>query len=258
MNRVARGLIAAAAVLAAACSTTGAPTARKAADERAELHAQLAANYMRRNQNDVAAVELNKALSIAPRNPVANYVMALLKNRLREFPEAERHFQRALDADSAYSEARHYYAVFLCAQGRYAEAIEHFDRVVRDPLYAAAPLAYAHAGECVLSDPAHDAAQAEAYFEPALAANPRLPGALAGMARARFEAGNFLSARAFVQRYLDVGPETPRTLLLAVRVELALGADQAAADYAAQLKRRFPRSAEAAELASVMGGRAVR
>jgi len=70
----------------------------------------------------------------------------------------------------------------------------------------------------------------------------------------RYQSGNYLSARAFMQRYFDVGPETPQTLLLAVRVELALGADQAADEYAVRLKRRFPRSEQAAELAKLTQG----
>jgi len=239
--------------LGAGCATTTAPE-RKSADERAELHAQLAANYMRRNQNDVAAAELNEALEISSRNPTANYVMALLKTRLREFDEAERYFKRALDANANFSEARHYYAVFLCSRGRYKEALENFERVLRDPLYNGSVLANASAGECVADDPQGNPAQAEQYLQRALAAEPTLPNALRSMARVRYETGNYLSARAFMERYLDAAPATPQTLLLAVRIELALGAKHEAAEYAARMRRAFPRAAETAELAKIMPG----
>jgi type IV pilus assembly protein PilF len=254
MIRAARVLLVCLIALGGACTTTTGPGEKKSADERAELHAQLAANYMQRNQYDVALSELNKALKISPRSPVANYVMALLKTRLKELDDAERYYKRALDANPKYSEARHYYAVYLCGRGSYGEALQHFDQVLSDPLYSGTSLAYAHAGECVLSDPAREAASAEVYLEPALAANPRLANALRSMATVRYQSGNYLSARAFMQRYFDVGPETPQTLLLAVRVELALGAAQAADEYAVRLKRRFPRSEQAAELAKLTQG----
>ena len=126
--------------------------------------------------------------------------------------------------------------------------------MLRDPLYPGVAEATSHAGECLLSAPDGDRTRAEDYLQRALASNPELPGALRGMARLRYAAGNYLSARGFLQRYFDVGQETPKTLLLAVRVELALNATDAARERAERLKRSFPRSSEAAELANLNSG----
>lgn len=45
--------------------------------------------------------------------------------RMHEFgwPDAEREFQRALELDPNYATARHWYAMFLAAMERHAEAM---------------------------------------------------------------------------------------------------------------------------------------
>ena len=55
------------------------------------------------------------------------------------------------------------------------------------------------------------------------------PQALLHMARYSFEAGESLSARGFMQRYFEVSTDTPEVLLLAFRIERALGAKDAQA-----------------------------
>ena len=69
------------------------------------------------------------------------------------------------------------------------------------------------------------------------------------MAVISFEEENYLSARAYLERYFAVGPETAQSLLYAVKVEQQLGATDLAIDYARKLRAQYPRSSEADEAA---------
>lgn len=221
---------------------------KKPDEKRAELHAQLAAGYMQRNQYDVALEELKFALSIDSNNASANHVMAVLQSRLNNDDSADGYFRRAIGARKDYAQAQHDYGVFLCARGEYKEAFRWFRRVLQNPLYRNPELINLHAGECLLNQPNPDLSTAEGYIRTALKTNPKLPAALYDMARIRYGQRSYLSARAYIQRYFEAGRETPQTLLLAVKIERALRAKDAAADYARRLRRGFPKSTEASEV----------
>jgi type IV pilus assembly protein PilF len=235
------------ALLLGACggSTTVAPTPDA---KRIQLHTQLAANYLKRQQYDVALQELDKALDIDSGDPKANYVMAVVQLRLGNNSEADRYFRRAVNRKDMFPEAQHDYGVFLCGQGRSEEAMKWFDKALSDPLHPTPEFTEMEAAKCLLDQPKPDLARAGKYLEAAIKTNERFPSALLLMARLRYESGNYLSARAFVQRALDAGGDTPQALLLAVKVEKALDSPRAASDYASRLRTRFPSSSQLKEL----------
>lgn len=227
----------------------GGPPVKKADPEsRATLHAQLGASYVQRRQYKVALEELETALEIDPDNPVAHFVMAVLQDRLGNPQAADRHFHRAVTERPVYAEAQHEYGNFLCRQGRYPEAFRRFNRALENPLYRTPELVNLDAGECLLGRPQPDLAAAERYLRAALAINPRLPRALLRMAEVRYRRGRYLSARAYLERYLAAAPANARALYWGVRIERALGAADAAAEYLKRLRRDFPTSPEAKEL----------
>jgi len=91
-------------------------------------------------------------------------------------------------------------------------------------------------------------AKAEKYFREALRINPKLSSALYQMARLSVDSGKRLSARGFIERYFQSAEDTPESLLLAVRIERALGNKNAEASYALRLRSKFPTSPEAGQL----------
>jgi type IV pilus assembly protein PilF len=91
------------------------------------------------------------------------------------------------------------------------------------------------------------------YFRTALEVNPKQPRALIEMAKLSYNAGRTVSARAFIQRYFDVGEDTPEVLLFATKIESTLGNRDAEASYAIRLRGKFPDSAEAAQLKADKG-----
>lgn len=215
--------------------------------ERADVHAQLAAQYMERNALKTALHELEKALAIDPNHSRSNYVMAVLQTRLKEYGLAEQYYDRALKSDPSNSEAAHDYGIFLCDQGKVDQALASFKQALGNPLYTGVLLTNLRAGECLLNS-GQDPAQAEPYFKAVLKVNPRIAQALFYMAKINYKRENFLSARAYIERFFSVNAETPESLLLAARIETALVVPEVAEDYARRLKAKFPSSDEVRQL----------
>lgn len=216
-------------------------------DQRADVHAQLAAQYMERNSLEVALEELNRALAVKPDHSRSNYVMAVLQTRLKDYDAADRYYKRALKSDPDNSEAAHDYGILLCEQGNIDQALKSFEQALSNPLYRGTSLTNLRAGECLITK-GDDPAAAEKYFRQVLALNPAVQLALYYMAEINFDRGNYLSARAFVERFFGAGPETPQSLLLAAKIETRLDADEVAQDYARRLRSKFPSSEQATQL----------
>lgn len=245
-------LLVLASLLTGGCATQ-AEREEKAAklSKRVEIHTQLGANYLSRNQLDIAQQELERALEINSDDSQANHIMGLLQIRLKQDDKAEEHLRRAVGEQPENPDARNSYGVFLCERGRLEEADKQFRAAIKNPLYKTPEQASLNAGLCQLKKP--DQHAAAAYFRTVLGYSPRQPQALMHMARYSFETGQALSARGFMQRYFEVATDTPEVLLLAFRIERALGDKNAQATYALRLRGKFPQSAEARQLRTLTG-----
>jgi type IV pilus assembly protein PilF len=218
---------------------------------RVEIHTSLGAEYMARSQLDVAKQELELALDLDSSDSQANHYMGLLQIRLKDNDRGEDYLRRAINLKPENAEARNSYGVFLCEQGRLDEADEQFQAALKVPLYQTPDQANANAGVCKLKK--NDRRAAMAYFRAALQSNPKHPVALVNMARLSLENNEPLAARGFMQRYFEVAGDNPQVLLLAFRIERALGAKDAQATYALRLRGKYPNSVEARELRSIAG-----
>lgn len=240
-----------AAIVAGALVAGCASTAERDADETkrrrlVETNVQLAAGYLQRGQLEFAKEKLEKALAMEPTDIHANNTMALLQWRLRDYAAADAHFRRAVALDKGNGDAHNNYGVFLCERGRIDEAEGRFKRAIADPLYSTPAVANQNAGLCLSKKGERTAA--EAYFREALRLNPRLAPSLAQMARISLDSNRALAARGFIQRYFQETEDSPEALLLAVRIERALGHKNEEASYALRLRAKFPDSPEARQL----------
>jgi len=216
-----------------------------------DIHTQLGASYLQRNQLDIAKQELERALEIDSDDSQANNVMGLLQIRLKDDSKAERHFRRAISEMPGNSDARNNYAVFLCERSRYDEADEQFRLAINNPLYKNPEQGNLNAGLCRLK--VKDKKGAESYFRAALKANPRSLLGLLHLAKLNLENGQPMSARGLIQRYFEVGPDSPEVLLLAYRIERALSSKDGQDKFALRLRGKFPDSAEAKMLRALKG-----
>ncbi len=242
MRHTPKALLMAAALLLAGCNTATMKENHKKTENLVSIHTQLATNYMRRGQFDVAEQELEAALALDDANAEANFAMATLQNTLRKPKKAMTYYRKAVKRAPTDSPMRLEYGAFLCHQGDPEKAVKEIRGVLDTPSYRQNGEAWFRLGECYFLQ--KDEAQAENALREALARNKNMAPALMLLARIKYDQKNYLSARAWVQRYLALGRPNPRILLLGVRTERALGDMNSANQYKGQLLELFPSSPE--------------
>jgi type IV pilus assembly protein PilF len=218
----------------------------------ARLNAQLAVAYLKQNDPVTAQEKIDKALAQNPRDPAVQMSAGLVYERLEQIDKADRFFAQALRLEPHKPDMVNNYAVFLCRRGHYAPGQKLFEQAARSPAYATPEVAYANAGVCARS--AKNLPRAEELFRKALSIRPDYPDALLQLADLSFERGAGLAARGLLDRYFNVAPASPESLLLAVRVERSLGDGQAADRHRAQLQKEFPDSEQAHQLRDGVSG----
>ncbi len=227
-----------------ACANTSTPGDKDSQATRAAvIYVQLGTGYMDQGKYELALSKLHRALEEDPRLPSAHYVIAILYARLGEFEKADKHYRRAVELAPDDPDAHNNYGTFLCTQNRLKEADRQFHDAFKNPLYKTPEFAYTNAGVCALKIP--DMAKAELYFRQALHVNPHFGDALYEMALLKFNTGNYLPARAYIERHMAVSQHSPAALWLGVRIERALDDNTAANSYAKILMTDFPNSSEA-------------
>ena len=233
-------------VLTACTGTPHRPDPAVGVDSPAQINAKLGLSYMQHGNFEVAEAKLKRALQQEPKLGEAHHYLAELYRRTDREQLAKESYRLALKYTDNDMGLQNNFAVFLCDQGDYAEAIELLIKVAGSRNYNRPDEAYANAGLCALRIP--DEVLAEKYLRKALTLNKNLPNALFQMAELSYKHQQYMIARAFIERYLAVAQPSAQSLLLGVRIELKLGGRQAVDDYAMQLTTRFPDAEETQEL----------
>lgn len=235
-------LLACLAVLLAGCASTASQPYGRNPVQAAEANTQLGISYMQQGKLNLAMNALSKAVEQDRSNAEAHATMAVLKERLEEFDDAERHYRRAIRLDRGNPSYHNNFGRFLCHRDQYREADEQFRIALDDPLYRRRELPLANAGFCALR--AGRKEEADDYLRRALEVSPRFAPALLQMAELRHESGDNLSARGYFQRYRDVGRLDAAALWLGVRIEHALGNRNEVSSYGVKLRADFPDAEE--------------
>jgi len=236
-----------AVLLLTACASTPEQEAeQKNSAAAANANTQLGVEYLRKGEYEQSRVKLEKALELEPDYPPAHDAIAVLYEKVGETALAEKHYKRSLKLKPDSARAHNNYGQFLCFQDRYEEATKQFLKAADNPFYASPEVPLSNAGMCAARIP--DLAAASEYFRLALQKNPEFGPALMQMAVIRYEEGNYLGARAYIQRLQQAATLNPQTLWLAVQTEFALNDHQAWGEYAIILKNNYPDSDETALL----------
>lgn len=222
------------------------PTKPRDARTRAKLHTELGSLYLQNGNLPVALEELTIAISIDPDYAKAYATRGLAGFHVREIPFADQDFRRALSLDANDPEINNNYGWFLCQIGREKEAIEFFQRAIKNPLYETPEKAYLNAGACYVR--LGDLASAEAYIEHSLRIAPNNPQGLLQLAGINYRRGHLEQAKQELSDLLRNTEPSAEALWLGVRIERRLGDRVAETRYANQLRRKFPLSPEAQEL----------
>ncbi|HEY7640136.1 MAG TPA: type IV pilus biogenesis/stability protein PilW [Steroidobacteraceae bacterium] len=222
------------------------PLGKSQPERAAEINLELGVEHLRKGNLQQAKEKIDRALQQNPRYGRAHLVAGMLYNRLGDNRAAESHYERAISLEPKNPEFKNNYAVYLCQQKKFERGQKIALEAAADPLYKTPEVAFMNAGNCALT--AGDMKVAEEDFRKALTAQPRFAEALFQMAELEYRQTEYMSARAFLERFLEVGRTSPATLWLGVRIERGLGNSAQAQHYAQRLKSEYPSAAQTKEL----------
>lgn len=208
----------------------------------ADIYVQLGIAYMQQRQYETALKKLRRGLALDDKNADIHNVMALLYDQLNEPVKASGYFDRAVSLQPSDPYIRNARGTHNCKLGRYADADVDFNVALDNPLYNTPWVALTNAGLCSLRS--QNIEGAETYFRRALLTNRQYPVALEQMAEITFQQKNYLSARAYLERYITVQKPNAAILWLGIRIERALGNREAMKGYKKQLLEEFPDAPE--------------
>jgi type IV pilus assembly protein PilF len=216
-----------------------------------QIYVEKGVKYMDAGNYDVALKDMKRAIDLDDDNSEAYNAIAVLYERIDQYPNAEANFKKALSVKPDNYGAHNNYGRFLCNRGRPVEAFQEFQKIIGNKLYDQPWVALTNAGICARG--AGKRGEAEDYLRQALEVAPNFPPALLEMAKLSRENGQNLSARAFLQRYFAAAGPSPSSLLLAIEIETSLGNSDVAQEYAQALRSQFGGSKEASEARRRLG-----
>lgn len=242
------------AVLTAVCSvflmsacvstTTGSVTEHERVDEdAAELNYQLGARYYRAGNYELARDRLLGAIEFSPKMAVAYTTLALTYEALDNERLAREAYEKALDVAPRDFEVQNTFAVFLCRHQDYDRAQKLFAKAAEHPQNDSSEITLTNAGVCMMQRP--DTKSAEVFFRAALDRKPAFGEALIQLCLLKFQAEDYLSARAFLQRFMAANASSAGVLYLASQIEDRLDNDRGRTEFEDRLIREFPTSPEA-------------
>jgi type IV pilus assembly protein PilF len=206
----------------------------------AELNLQLGMRYMTQGNFGVALEKLKKSLTYDENSAVAHNAIAVLYDETNQTTLAENHFQKAVSLDPDFITAKLNYAHFLCTNGKPREGEATYVALAEEPAEGGADLAYRaymSAAVCTLKIP--DQQRADDYLRKALTLKPNDANTLYQLADLYYGTGDYLKARAFLQRYHHQAGYDPESLWLGISIEDKLGDVAMRQEYTQLLLSRF-------------------
>lgn len=209
-----------------------------------QINLGLAQGYLASNQLEDALARAKKAVASDPNYGETHALLGLVYTRIGQLDLAGPEFDSALRLAPNSGSILNAHAVWLCEQGQFDRADAEFRQALADPFYTSPAQANFNAGVC--AQKAGRMAVAETYLRQALDKSPNDPDVLLMLARVELAQGQWMEARAFVQRRLVLGT-TAEVLDLAAKIEDAAGNAAAASRYRQQRDQQFPDAAPTGE-----------
>lgn len=226
------------ATLLSGCGSAGGARSAAPTPEAFELNLGLAQGYIQRGDYEIALDKLRKAEALNPKSADVHTLYGVLYERINRPEKAEMHYAKAVELAPEGGMMLNNYGAWICRSGDPARADQWFRKALDDPFYKTPIAALSNAGKCALQ--AGDLAAAEGYFRRALDIDGNHPDSLVEMATLSLNKGDLLRARAFWQRRESLPIKQPDLLELAIRIETALGDENAVKRYRQRLQDEFP------------------
>ncbi len=231
--------------LLAGCVTTGDTNPLKTSEGREKAvnaYVQLGVGYLQQGATERAKAPLQKALDIDASNADANAALAMVFQIEMEPELADKHYRRALSESDNATRILNNYGSFLYDQKRYAEAYEYFQKAAADNMYPGRSRVFENLGLTALKLNQRD--KAKQHFQKALRLDPTQASSLLEVGIMAYEDKEYVPAKDYYTRYVKVGEQNSRSLLLGIRLAVIFEERDVAASDALQLKRLYPASPE--------------
>lgn len=244
-------LIIATALFVSGCVSEGGKAKRPVDKEKSlNLHIQLAQGYIDKGNRESARHHLRKAMEISSSSPEANETLARLYQLEGESKLAEETFKKAIKSKKNFTLAHNNFGVFLFGAKRYDEALAQFELAAADLDYNGRAAALVNVGRTALLLGKND--RAKAAFEHAAVLDRNSADAHIELAEINFQQKEYAKAKEHLDRFQAAGQQSPRALLLGIRLERIFGNKDKEASYVLVLKNRFPYSKEYLEYKQTM------
>ena len=232
-----------------ACASTPKELEKEKNDrEAARINVKLAAGYMRRGDLKFALDKLEKAIVFDDQYAPGFTTLAVLMTMMDQPVEAENYYLEALNIDPRDPNLHNNYGTFLCGIKKYDEAIEQFEKTLRNQFYKTPEVAHANIGYCLLQSDNPDFLKAEKHLRKALKRRPNMPTAMLAMGELGVATKKYLMARAYTQRYHSIVKPSSASLWVQIQAEHALGDKKYFLKISRKLLDKFPDSKEADKL----------
>jgi len=212
----------------------------------ADIYLQLGVRYLNLNKLETAKENLEKVIRQEPGNMQAHNALGYLYERIERYPEAKKHYQKALDLAPDDISIQNNFGRYLCERRDFDEGLALLNKAIANLLNDRAWIAMTNLGLCQLG--MGDQQKAKNFFKDALRLNPNYAPALKNMQKFSYQSGDYWAAKGFLERYLQQAAHTPDTLWIAVQTEQSLGNQNLADEYRRQLLDTFPLSPEAKQI----------
>lgn len=216
------------------------PESRK----RARIRMELAVGYFEQGKTNVALDELKQVIASDPTFPDAYNLRGLIYMRLNDVGQAEDSFRRAIALNPQDANSHHNFGWLLCQQARYPESIREFGQAMANPLYAERAKTLMTQGICQAR--AGQRAEAERSLAQSYELDAGNPVTGFNLANLLFQRGELARAQFYIRRLNNSELANAESLWLGVKVERQINDRVAMAQLGDQLKKRFPKSREAA------------
>jgi len=223
-------------------STDGKPARVVDREESLKLHIQLVKGYVEKKNRESARHHIRKAMEIDKNSAEVLGALALVYQLEGENPLAEETFKKAIKKDKNASAIHNNYGFFLFGLKRYEDALKQFEAAAANLDFDGRAEALINVGRASLL--LGNTARAKAAFEHATILNRGLPEPFIELADIHFIEQEYPKAKEYLDRFMNLGQQTARSLLLAIRLERMFGNKDKEASYVLVLKNRYPYSKE--------------
>ncbi|MBR9980123.1 MAG: tetratricopeptide repeat protein [Desulfatitalea sp.] len=177
--------------------------------------------YMRQGNYTAALRELMDAEKLNPRDPLVHDALGLCYMARKRMPEAITHFKRAVELKPSFTAARNNLGAAYLAIEEWDAAIEIFQEIKQDVLYATPQFAYSNLGYAYYQK--QDFATAIEYYREALKLQADLLNALVGMGRTHLALNQGRQALPYLEQARRTSPKVAEVHFLLGEAYLLTG-----------------------------------